>query len=263
MDYKLIKVEKRNHLTIITLNRPEVRNAINPPICLELDNAFDEFQDDPEAWVAILTGAGDKAFSAGNDLKYDALTPVEEKREVRSRIKYGFGGIVFNYNLDKPVIAAVNGFAMGGGFEIALASDIIIAAETATFAFPEPLVGRVPAAGGVHRLSRQIPHHLAMDMLYTRRRITAQEAQQYGIVSRVVPYSALMAAAEKVAEEIMEGSPLAIRAIKQMVCSGEGMSLQKANSTSFPLLVEFSNSEDFVEGPRAFTEKRKPNWKGC
>ncbi len=262
MEYKLIKVEKKDHLTIITIDRPEVRNAINPPASLELDHAFDEFQNDQDAWVAILTGSGDIAFSAGNDLKYDALTAMEEANEARSRVKYGFGGIVFNYNLDKPVIAAVNGFAMGGGFEMALACDIIIASETATFSFPEPLVGRVPVGGGVQRIVRQIPYHLAMDMLFTRKRLTAQEAMQYGIVSRIVPPDGLISLAEKMAEVIMEGSPLAIRSIKEIANSGLEMPLRQANSTLFPLFAKFLNSGDFIEGPVAFTEKRKPNWKG-
>jgi len=262
MEYELIKVEKRDHLTIITIDRPEVRNAINPPTSLEMDHAFDEFQNDRDAWVAILTGSGDKAFSAGNDLKYDALTPVEEAREARSRVKYGFGGIVFNYNLDKPVIAAVNGFAMGGGFEMAMACDIIIASETATFSLPEPLVGRVPAGGGVQRIVRQIPYHLAMDMLFTRRLLDAREAMEYGIVSRIVPPDELIPLAENMAEVIMEGSPLAIRAIKEIANSGLEMPLRQANSTLFPLYEKFLHSEDFIEGPVAFTEKRKPNWKG-
>lgn len=261
MNYELINVEKKDHLTVITINRPEVRNAVNPPTSIEMDHAFDDFKDDPSAWVAIVTGAGDRAFSAGNDLKYDALTPPEESRKVRSRVKYGFGGIVFNYELEKPLIAAVNGFAMGGGFEIALACDIVIAAETATFSFPEAAVGRVPMAGGINRLVRQIPYHLAMDMLLTRRRITAQEALQFGIASRVVPLSDLMSTAESVAEEIIEGSPLAVRATKEAANSGLDLTLRDANATSFPLYRQFVKSEDFIEGPRAFAEKRRPNWK--
>jgi len=262
MEYQLIKVDKRDHLTIITIDRPDVRNAISPPTSLEMDHAFDEFQNDTDAWVAILTGSGDKAFSAGNDLKYDALTPVEENQEVRSRVKYGFGGITFNYTLDKPVIAAVNGFAMGGGFEMALACDIIIAADTATFSLPEPLVGRVPVGGGVQRIVRQIPYHLAMDLLFTRRRLTAAEAMEYGIVSRVAPPDGLIPLAEEMAATIMEGSPLAIRAIKENANSGLEMPLRQANSTMFPLYKQFAQSEDFIEGPVAFTEKRKPNWTG-
>ena len=165
MDYKLIKVEKKGHLTIVTINRPESRNAINPPTSIEMQDAFEEFNNDPNAWVAILTGAGDKAFSAGNDLKYDALTPPEKAREERSKVKWGMGGLTHNYHMKKPIIAAVNGFAYGGGWEMALGCDIIIASEQARFRFPEPLVGRVPAGGGVVRLVRRIPHHMAMDIL--------------------------------------------------------------------------------------------------
>ena len=145
MDYKLIKVEKKSHLTIITINRPEVRNAINPPTSIEMEHAFEEFSSDSNAWVAILTGTGDKAFSAGNDLKYDALTPPKEAMEARSKVKFGMGGVTHNYTIKKPIIAAVNGFAFGGGFEMALACDLIVASEKATFRLPEPLVGRIPA----------------------------------------------------------------------------------------------------------------------
>ncbi|MHA1730275.1 MAG: enoyl-CoA hydratase-related protein, partial [Promethearchaeota archaeon] len=174
MNFKLIKVEKKGHLTIVTINRPEVRNAINPPTSVELQDAFEDFNNDPNAWVAILTGAGDKAFSAGNDLKYDALTPPEEARKAQSKVKFGFGGITSNYHIKKPIIAAVNGFAFGGGFEIALACDIAIASEKATFRLPEPLVGRIPAGGGVVRLVRQIPYHVAMDVLISCRKLSAQ-----------------------------------------------------------------------------------------
>ena len=151
---------------------------------------------------------------------------------------------------------------MGGGFEIALACDIIIAADTATFSFPEPMVGRIPIGGGVQRLPRQIPYHLAMELLITRRRIKAEEAMNYGIVCKVVPAADLMAVAEGMAEEIMLGSPLANRAIKQMVNQTLAMPLEEANRTASPLYKQFVSSEDFIEGPRAFTEKRKPNWTG-
>jgi len=228
-----------------------------------MGHAFDAFRDDPNAWVAIVTGAGDRAFSAGNDLKYDALTPPEQAQRDRSRVRYGMGGIVFNYELSKPLIAAVNGFAMGGGFEIALACDIVIAAETATFSFPETAVGRVPVAGGINRLVRQIPYHLAMDLLLTRRRLTAQEALQFGIASRVVPLAELMQTAEKVAGEIIEGAPLGVRATKEAANAGLDLTLREANATSFPLYKQFVASEDFIEGPKAFAEKRQPKWKGA
>jgi crotonobetainyl-CoA hydratase len=264
LDYKYIIVEKKEHITIIRLNRPEVRNAINPYVSLEIEDVFDEFENDSNAWIAIVTGVGDKAFSAGFDLKWGATTNFKEQSEAFSKLKYKAitGGLTFNPNITKPVIAAVNGFAFGGGFELALGCDIIIAAEHALFSLPEPLVGRVPTEGGVHRLVRQIPYHLAMEMLFTYRRITAQEGVELGFVNKVVPLDKLMIEAEKMATVIMQGSPLAIRAIKQMANDGLEMTLRKANTTIFPLYAKFSQSHDFIEGPKAFSEKRKPEWKG-
>ena len=262
MDYKLIKVEKKGHLTIVTINRPNVRNAINPPTSIEMQDAFEDFNNDSNAWVAILTGEGDKAFSAGNDLKYDALTPREEAMESRKKVKYGMGGLTHQYHIKKPIIAAVNGFAFGGGWEMALGCDIIIASEKATFRFPEPLVGRIPTGGGVNRIIRQIPFHVAMDILLSCRRISAQEALAIGAVSRVVPHENLMEEAEKIAQDIMSCSPLAIKAIKEMSIDGIDMPLKEANKNQFPSIFEFYKSQDFIEGPKAFTEKRKPKWQG-
>jgi len=262
MEYELINVEKKDHLTIVTINRPDVRNAINPPASIEMQDAFDDFDNDPNAWVAILTGTGERAFSAGNDLKYDALTPPGKAREERSKVKWGMGGLTHNYHLKKPVIAAVNGFAFGGGWEMALGCDIVIASEQATFRFPEPLVGRVPAGGGVVRLVRRIPYHVAMDVLLSCRTLSAQEALHYGAVSRVVPHGDLMKEAEKAAEDIMQCSPLGIKAVKEMALDGLEIPLREANKNQFPLFHQFARSEDYIEGPRAFTEKRDPNWKG-
>lgn len=264
MEYNYIIVEKKEHLTIIRINRPEVRNALNPYVSLELENAFDEFENDENAWIAIVTGVGEKAFSAGFDLKWGATATGKEQGEAFSKLKYigVTGGLTSNYSITKPVIAAVNGFAFGGGFELALGADIIIAAEHAIFSLPEPLVGRVPTEGGVHRLVRQLPYYQAMEILFTYKRISAQEGVKYGFVNKVVPYDQLMIEAEKLANTIMDGSPLAIRAIKQMANDGYEMPLRKASSTMFPLYVKFTRSHDFIEGPKAFTEKRKPNWKG-
>jgi crotonobetainyl-CoA hydratase len=262
MDYEFIIVEKKDHLVIIRLNRPKVLNAINAHVSFELENVFDEFEDDPNAWIAIVTGVGDRAFSAGADLKWAATVSREEQREAYSKLKYQSSGITGNYRVTKPIIAAVNGYAYGGGFELALSCDIIIAAEHAKFCMPEPLVGRVPVDGGIHRLVRQIPYHLAMDILFTRKVISAQEGVKFGFVNKVVPLDQLMAEAEKMANIIKEGSPLAIRAIKQMANDGLEMTLRTANTTIFPLYRKFTQSHDFIEGPKAFSEKRKPIWKG-
>lgn len=262
MDFEFIKVDKREHLTIITINRPEVMNALHPPASKEMDAAFTEFAENPDAWIAILTGEGDKAFSAGNDLKWQAQHGGTALREGMKTIKGGLGGITLRFDLFKPVIAAVNGFALGGGFECALACDIIIAADHATFGLPEPTVGMIAGAGGVHYLPRAIPFHQAMGMLLTARRITATQALQMGLVNEVVPLDQLMPTAEKWVQQILACSPLAIRATKEAALKGLSMPMDQAARTQFPGQTVLYQSEDFVEGPKAFAEKRRPQWKG-
>lgn len=262
MEYKHIIVERKNHLLIVYLNRPEVLNALHPYIQLELGQVFNEFEDDSDLWVAILTGMGKKAFSAGFDLKWGATASAEEQREAYEKVRTQAGYLIRNFKITKPLIAAVNGLAYGGGFELALSCDLIIAAENATFCLPEPMVGRIPSGGGIHRLVRYLPYHLAMDILLTRKRMTAQEGVNYGFVKDVVPYDRLLEEAEKIANLIMEGSPLAIRTIKQMAIDGLQMTLKEALFANFPLFTKFLQSHDFREGPKAFAEKRKPVWKG-
>ncbi len=174
----------------------------------------------------------------------------------------GFAGITARYDINKPIIAAVNGFALGGGFEIALACDIIIAAEHARFGLPEPRVGLMAGAGGVHRLPRHMPLKIAMGMMMTGRHITAAEAYRWGLVNEVVPLKDLIPTAERWAAEIMECSPLSIQASKEAAYRGLHMSLEEANRTTFPAMKRLFSSEDAIEGPRAFAEKRKPRWKG-
>jgi crotonobetainyl-CoA hydratase len=257
------KVETDGHLMIVTINRPEVMNALHPMANQELSDAFDAFAANPELWVAIITGAGDKAFSAGNDLKYHAELRAKTGGRPQSPPK-GFGGLTNRHDLDKPVIAAVNGIAMGGGFEIALACDIMIASDQARFALPEPRVGLAAAASGMQRLSRQVPLKKAMGMLLTGRTVSAQEGHELGFVTAVVPHANLMAEARRWAGLILECSPMSIRATKQVVMrSLDVPALEMAmKNANYPAYVALANSEDTVEGPKAFAEKRKPNWKG-
>ncbi|MBW2061079.1 MAG: enoyl-CoA hydratase/isomerase family protein [Deltaproteobacteria bacterium] len=263
MAFEQILVEKkREHVTTVTLNRPNVMNAISPETSKELDTAFNEFADDPDAWICIVTGAGDRAFSAGNDLKYQATHSPEEMRKAMEGIKGGFGGVTSRWDCFKPFIAAVNGLALGGGFEVALACDIIIAADNATFGFPEHRVGLMPGAGGVHRLPRQMPYHIAMGLIMTSRRITAEEAMKWGVINEVVPQAELMSTVDKWIDEIMLGAPLSLRASKESTLKGLHMPLEEAMSMNYPGLQRMYGSEDVKEGPIAFVQKRPPQWKG-
>src|SRR5689334_12013769 len=256
MAFEFVRYEKRNRIAWVTIDRPDVMNALHPPANEELSRVWDDFAADPDVWVAILTGAGDRAFSAGNDLKWTALHGVPRMP------KGGFGGIVSRDDVWKPLIAAVNGVALGGGLEIALACDIIVAAETARLGLPEPRVGLMAAAGGVHRLPRHVPLKIAMGMMLTGRHITAADAARIGLVNEVVPAAELRAAAERWAKEILECSPLAVQASKQAALQGLAKPVGEAMTAHYPLVQKLFTSEDVVEGPRAFAEKRKPVWKG-
>jgi enoyl-CoA hydratase/carnithine racemase len=250
--------ERDGHVLIVTINRPEVMNACHPPANRELAGVFDEFASDPDLWVAIVTGAGDRAFSAGNDLKHQA-----SGGDMSGQPEAGFAGITARYDLTKPLIAAVNGVAMGGGFEIALACDLIIAAENAVFALPEPRVGLAALAGGVHRLPRAIGTKQAMGMILTGRRVGPEEGKALGFVNDIVPEGQAVAGAKRWAEMILECSPMSVRASKQAVYQGlEHAGVQAASGAKYDAINAMVRSQDFVEGPRAFAEKRPPQWKG-
>jgi enoyl-CoA hydratase/carnithine racemase len=253
---EFVRYEKRDRIAVVTLDRPDVMNALHPPAGAELDRVWNDFAADPEVWVAILTGSGARAFSAGNDLKWTAANAVARWP------KSGFGGLTSRTDLVKPLIAAVNGVALGGGLELALACDLIVAAEHATLGLPEPRVGLLAAAGGVHRLPRSIPLKIAMGMLLTGKAIDAAEAARLGLVNEVVPLAELMPTAERWADAICECSPLSVQATKQCVYDGLGKTLDEAMGARYPLAGRLYKSDDFKEGPRAFAQKRKPVWQG-
>ena len=256
MSFDYITTEKQGHILKVTMNRPEVYNAVHADMHHEMAQCWDDFAADDDLWVAVLTGAGDKAFSAGNDLKATATGGNK-----RGMPESGFAGLSSRFDLEKPLIAAVNGFAMGGGFETALSCDILIASENAKFALPEVKVGFFAAASGVQRLSRYIGRLAAQELLFTGRTISAQEALALGCVNEVVPHAELMDRAMAKAQELCTVSPSAVKATKRVLnqmAREDGM----AGSIDFSreVIGDLSKTEDFKEGENAFVEKRKPNW---
>ena len=249
--------EKKGHIAYFTINRPEAMNAFNFATIQAFSEATIKFRDDDEAWVAIITGAGDKAFSAGFDLK--ELIPGEDKLP-----SPGGGPPLIQRGLYiwKPFIAAINGVAMGGGLELALACDLRIAAETATLSVPEVKWNLIPGWGGTQRLPRMIPMAKAAEMLLTGDRIDANEAYRLGIVNKVVPAAELMDAAEAMANKIAKNGPLAVRAAKEAMIRGTSMTLDEGMQLELDLVESLLDTEDAKEGPKAFAEKRKPEFKG-
>lgn len=254
--YEFLIVERSGNLLTITINRPDVRNCLHPMANEELSDVFDAFEADSSLWVAIITGAGVESFCAGNDLKYTA------SGEPMWIPKGGFGGLT-SRQLCKPVIAAVNGFAMGGGAEICLACDIVVADERAQFALSEVRVGVFAGAGGLERLPRQIPQKVATELVLTGRKMSVQEAMNYGLVSRQAPIGEALAAAKEIAAQIIEASPTSVRLSLKVMRSAEkyASALDAILNRDPGVIDDLLTSEDFVEGPSAFAQKRKPTWK--
>lgn len=257
MTHRYIQVVREDRLTIVTIARPEAHNALNAEAHEELAAAFDAFATDPEQWVAIITGAGEKAFCAGHDLKQQAsgggmTTPPS-----------GFAGLTSRFDMAKPVIAAVNGVAMGGGFEIVLACDIVVADARAVFALPEPKVGLAALAGGLQRLPRTIGLKHALGMMLTGRRVGAEEGERLGFVNEVIAGDVL-GAARRWADEILACSPMSVRATKEAVLRGLDTPTDRflAEQWKYPAVAAMMASQDAVEGPAAFAEKRAPVWSG-
>ena len=256
MSYEFITAEKKGHILLVTMNRPEVYNAVHVAMHNEMAACWDDFAADQDLWVAVLTGAGDKAFTAGNDLKATATGANKEKMT-----DSGFAGLSSRFDLEKPIIAAVNGFAMGGGFETALSCDIILASDQAKFALPEVKVGFFAAASGVQRLSRYIGRLAAQEMMFTGRTIMADEALAMGCVNEVHPHADLMAKAMEKAEQLCSVSPSAVKATKRVLNDmyrRDGMA--ESVGYSREVIADLSKTEDFKEGVNAFVEKRAPKW---
>jgi acetyl-CoA C-acetyltransferase len=249
-------VERQGHVLEVTINRPEARNCLTPDANFELERVFDLFEAERELWVAILTGAGDKAFSAGNDLKYTASGKPSWVPQS------GFGGLTAREGRTKPVIAAVNGFAYGGGCEIAMSCDIIVADQTAKFALPEVKSGLVAAASGVFRLPNAVPHHIAREMILTGRAMEAEEAAHYGLVNHVTKAGAALDKARAIAEDICAVSPTAVAGSLDMMNRGAGAAdVVTATRISAPAMLGVVASEDMRIGLKAFVTKQKPRWK--
>ena len=257
-----VLVERRGHVLIATINRPEARNAINQAVHVRLGLALEEADADPQVRVVVLTGAGEQAFCAGADLKAlargEPLLPTDPVQ-----LAWGFAGVVA-HPISKPMIAAVNGFALGGGTELALACDLVVAAETAMFGLPEVKRGIIAAAGGAFRLVQQLPRKLAMEVLLTGEPFNAQRALELGFVNRVVAQAEVLATALQLAETIANNAPLAVQASKRIaagVIDGAVAADRAAWALNDAEWERVRVSEDAREGPLAFAEKRAPIWK--
>jgi crotonobetainyl-CoA hydratase len=255
-----IRLEIESHVARVTIDRPDVLNAIDAASERELQAIWTAIEGNREVRAVVLTGAGDRAFCAGADMKGGSgASGLEYWAAPRPG---GFGGIALRDTLDVPVIARVNGHALGGGFEMVLGCDIAVAAEEATFGLPEPRVGRLPLDGGMVLLHRQAPHRQAMGLLLTGRRIPATEAYRMGLLNEIVPRTDLDAAVARWVDDILACAPLSVRAIKQVVRRTAQLTAAEAQAQRLPALVEALQSHDSQEGVRAFVEKRKPVWQG-
>jgi E-phenylitaconyl-CoA hydratase len=256
-----ITYEKRGHVAYITINRPDALNSIDPQTNDELTAAWQDFRDDADLWVGILSGAGEKSFCAGADLK--ALIPHLTQLARENRLtEFNLGGITRGFSCWKPLIAAINGYALAGGLELALACDLRVSAEHARFGQPEVRWAIIPGAGGTQRLPRMIPQARAMELILTAGQIDAAEALRLGLVNRVVPGPQVMEEAEKLAATLLQMGPLALRLAKRAALDGLDLPLAEGLDLEMELFRQALLSEDAVEGPRAFAEKRTPQYLG-
>ena len=260
-----VKFETTERIAILTISRPLAMNSLDLETLASLNEAWIDFRDNPDLWVAIITGAGGKAFCAGEDIrslaKYHRTKTSIERKAMADR-EPGMGGITRNLEIWKPIIAAINGYCLAGGLELALACDIRIASETATFGLTEVSRGIIPGAGGTQRLARLIPLGKSLEMILTGESIDAQEAYRIGLVNKVVPPDELLPEAVKLAERICLNAPLAVQAAKEAVYRGLDLPLSEGLRLEQFLAEPICQSEDAAEGPKAFFEKRSAVFKG-
>ncbi|MBA2813847.1 enoyl-CoA hydratase/isomerase family protein [Streptomyces sp. KM273126] len=253
-----VEFVKDGHVARVVLDRPEALNAITPQMDDALFDAWTEINDDPDIWVAVLSATGEKAFCAGGDVSGAAEGP--SRRMALGGGLTGVGGPLLM--LRKPLVAAVQGYVIGGGFELAMCADVIVAADTAQFGMPETKVGIIGEAGIMHRAIRQLPHHIALAMILTGERIPAAAAERYGLVNEVVGYPDLMEAADRWAQKIAAASPLAVQAAKEAVLSRVGWPLEVALATRYEPIEAYASTKDRLEGRAAFADRRAPRWQG-
>jgi crotonobetainyl-CoA hydratase/dehydration protein DpgD len=259
-----VRYQKTDHVARVTLDRPAVLNAMDLRMHEELADVWDDIEADGDIRVAVLTGAGDRAFSVGQDLKERARRDAADTpaSSFGSRGRPGWPRLTERFGFSKPVVARVDGYALGGGFELALACDLIIASDRAVFGLPEVRLGLVPGAGGAFRLIRQLPQKVAMGHLLTGRRMDAATAHAYGLVNEVVPADRLDECVDGWVADLVAAAPLSVRAIKEAALRSVDLSLPGAFTTTYEWEERRRRSADAVEGPRAFAEKRAPNWSG-
>lgn len=253
--------EKQDRLAYITINRPEAHNALDFETARELNDAFEDFRDDDNLWVAVLTGAGDQSFCSGADLK-SAIPTLTRGQEDFEDVLKGRGGITQNFDCWKPIIAVVNGHCIAGGMELMLACDLRIASENAVFGLAEVCWGIIPAGGGTQRLPRAVPLSRAMEMILTGKTISAHEAYRIDLINKVVPQSELMEETQEWVRTLLARGPLALRAAKQAVLQGLNLPISEGLALEQRLFRGLLDTEDAVEGPKAFKEKRRPVFKG-
>jgi enoyl-CoA hydratase/carnithine racemase len=260
--FERILYEQEGHLALITINRPDRLNAIDPQTSYELHAAFCDFRDNADLWVAILTGAGERAFSTGNDLVAMAQMMSGQGGDPGEMARAPFGGITRNFECWKPIIAAINGYCLAGGLEIAISCDIRVAAEHAQFGVPEVTRAIIPGAGGTQRLPRMVPKGIALELLVTGGRFDAPWALRYGLVNHVVPADQVLPKAREIAEAICRNGPLAVRAAKESALRGLELSLEEGLKQEIEFSRKVLATKDAREGPLAFAQKRQPEYNG-